>query len=87
MTQADIDKLTDELIDARAELDQLQGMFDSLRDEAQSSELSWMQLRDEYSEVARALGVPSDSFWGDPLVSHSDILARAKELASFARVG
>ncbi len=36
------------------------------------------QLEDEYQEVARVLGCTS--------FFHKDILARAKELASFARV-
>lgn len=86
MTQQDSEKLIDELIDAKAELSHLQGLYDSLRDDARSWELSWMQLKDEYSQLARALGVPGDTFWGDPLVAHADVLARAKELASFAMV-
>lgn len=86
MTQADTDKLVDELIDANAQLEQLQTMYDSLRDDEAASEIAWMQLKDDYSEIARALGFDGDSFWGDPLVSHADIVARAKELAAFARV-
>lgn len=56
-----------------------------LYDEYKSLEQSWMVLKDQYSEIAIALGFKGDSFWGDPLVSHTDILERARELASFAR--
>jgi hypothetical protein len=49
------------------------------RDEYKSLEVSWHQLKDQYSELARALGFDGDSFWGDPLVSHNDVLARARE--------
>lgn len=55
------------------------------RDEYKSLEISWHQLKDQYSQLARAIGMPCDPFWGDPLDSHHVILARAKELASFAR--
>ena len=43
-------------------------------------ELDWLMLKDQYSEVARALGFGGDSFYGDPLVSHEEVVARAKQL-------
>jgi hypothetical protein len=55
------------------------------RDDYKELEISWHQLKDQYSELARALGMPGDPFWGDPLDSHAVVLARAKELSSFAR--
>lgn len=55
------------------------------RDEYKALEISWHQLKDQYSELARALGMPGDPFWGDPLDSHAVVLDRAEELASFAR--
>ncbi len=48
------------------------------RDEYKELEISWHQLKDEYSELARALGAPGDPFWGDPLDAHPAILARAR---------
>jgi hypothetical protein len=86
MTQAEIDKLIDELIDARAELTDLEGRYSELQAELKGLEQVYMVSRDEYSEIARALGFNGDTFWGDPLVSHADVLARAKELATLGRV-
>lgn len=85
MSESEINTLTDELIDAKAELTELEGKYFALHDDVRSWELSWMQLKEEYSELARAIGMPSDSFYGDPLVEHTDVMARAKELAGFAR--
>lgn len=86
MKQAEIDQLTDELIDAKASVTDLEHKLFGLRDDLSASELAWMQLKDDYSALARAIGMQGDTFWGDPLASHADVLARAKELASFARV-
>lgn len=54
MTQADIDKLVDELIDAE----------------------------DRYEEIVTALGLQMFDVDGAPLVSHAEVVARAKELAA-----
>lgn len=51
------------------------------REKYKAGEQSWMVLKDQYSEVARALGFEGDAWFGDPLASHEDIVARAKELA------
>ncbi|MFK4647251.1 hypothetical protein QIH93_15150 [Bradyrhizobium ottawaense] len=44
-------------------------------------ELQWMHLKDQYSELARAAGSPSDAWFGDPLESHEQVLERIKALA------
>ena len=51
------------------------------RDRYKSAEQAWMALRDQYSELARALGFVGDTYFGDPLVSHEEILERATKLA------
>lgn len=85
MRDVEFDQLTDELIDAKASIADLESRLFAARDDYAGLEISWHQLRDEYSELARALGVPGDGFWGDPLVSHADVMARANELSNFAR--
>ncbi len=45
-------------------------------------EQAWMVLKDQYAQLARAAGSPSDSWFGDPLESHEEVLARIKELRS-----
>lgn len=72
MTQAEIDKLTDELIDTREELTGLRAQYEDLLQKS-------FVLALDYNDVADALGLGYGR-------SHHDILARAKELASFARV-
>jgi hypothetical protein len=57
------------------------------RDKYKSLEISWHQLKDQYSEIARAVGMPSDPFWGDPLGSHADVLARVQQLVAYTKVG
>ena len=56
----------------------------SLRDEYKELEQSYMVLRDQYSELARAAGFEGDSWFGDPFVKHADILLRIKEQAEKA---
>ena len=46
----------------------------------QSAENSFMLVKDNYSELCRALGFEGDAFWGDPLADHEEIVARAEEL-------
>lgn len=50
----------------------------SLRDDYKSLEQSYMLLRDQYSDIARALGFPGVGPWDDPIVEHADIIARAQ---------
>ena len=49
-----------------------------LVNEVKSLEVAWMSLKDDYSELARALGAPGDAWFGDPLEGHAQVLARAK---------
>jgi len=51
------------------------------RDQYKSMEQSFMVLKDQYSEVARAMGFPGDAWFNDPLASHEEIVARAAEVA------
>lgn len=96
MTQLEIDKLTDELIDARASIVDLESKLFALRDDMLGVELdlvsakadrdhyqyrSIMHLR-RYYEVASALGFNPER----DHVAHAVVLPRAKELAMFARV-
>jgi hypothetical protein len=53
------------------------------RDRYEAEEQAWMVLKDQYSEVARALGFEGDAWFGDPLACHDEIVARAKELARY----
>lgn len=48
--------------------------------EAKDNELAFMVAKDEYSGLARALGVRSDAFFGDPLESHQDVVRRANSI-------
>lgn len=48
------------------------------RDQYKSLEIGWHQLKDDYSELARTLGMAGDPFWGDPLDKHAAVLARAR---------
>ncbi len=50
-----------------------------------SDEQQWMQLKDQYSELAQAAGSPSDAWFGDPLENHDRVLARIETLAEKAR--
>jgi hypothetical protein len=49
-----------------------------------AEEQQWMILKDQYSELARAAGSEGDAWFGDPLESHEDVLARIKTLAEKA---
>ncbi len=55
-----------------------------LRQEVKSSEQSWMGLKDEYSTLARILGFEGDSWFGDPLVPHAEIVSKLKEVVAKA---
>ena len=50
------------------------------RDEYKAIEQAFMCLKDDYCELARALGFKGDPFWGDTFVPHAEILAKVKEL-------
>lgn len=49
-------------------------------DEYKELEQMYMVLKDQYAELARALGFIGDSWFGDPLASHEEILRKAKYL-------
>lgn len=54
------------------------------REKYKQQEQEWMVLKDQYSEIARALGFKGDAWFDDPLASHEEIVKRAKELAQNA---
>lgn len=54
------------------------------REKYKAEEQAWMVLKNQYSEVARALGFEGDAWFGDPLACHDEIVARAKALATHA---
>lgn len=54
----------------------------SNHDDYKSLEQSWSSLKDQYSELARAMGFEGDAWFNDPLASHEEILGRAHELAN-----
>ena len=51
-------------------------------DKYKGMEQAWMVLKDQYSEVARALGFEGNAWFGDPLAEHKKIVEVAKELRS-----
>ena len=51
------------------------------RSEFKAMEQSWMVLKDQYSEIARALGFAGDAWFDDPLASHDQIVSRASRYA------
>lgn len=55
--------------------------MENWRDEYKAMEQSFMNEKDKYAEVARALGFDGDAWFGDPLASHEEIVKRAKELS------
>jgi hypothetical protein len=58
-----------------------EGGVNGWRDKYKGMEQSFMVLKDQYAEVALALGFEGDAFFGDPLASHKEIVARAAEVA------
>lgn len=57
------------------------------RQEYKGMEMAFMSAKSEYSEVAIAMGFDGDSWFGDPLASHEEIVRRAKELREGPSVG
>ncbi len=53
--------------------------IDYWRSLCKQREDDWLILKDQYSELARALGFEGDAWFGDPLASHGEILIRAEE--------
>jgi len=39
-----------------------------------------MVLMDKYADLARAIGIECDSWFGDPLLTHVEIVRKAKEI-------
>lgn len=52
----------------------------TLRDDLKSLEVSYMVIKDQYAELAKALGFEGDAFFGDPLADHQAIVDKAKEV-------
>ncbi len=50
------------------------------RDEYKSLEVDFLVSLDKYQELAAALGFKGDAWFGDPLASHTEIVAEAKRL-------
>lgn len=50
------------------------------RAEFKELEQSYMILKDQYSELVRALGFSGDGLWGDPITSHGEALAKILKL-------
>ena len=48
--------------------------------EAKSMEQAFMCVKDEYSELARALGIRGDSWFGDPIETHEDVVRHARRV-------
>lgn len=61
-------------------------MTRSWRSQYMGLEQQWMVLKDQYSELARAMGFKGDAWFGDPLEPHEEVLAKAKELAARVEV-
>jgi hypothetical protein len=57
------------------------------RQEYKGVEAAFMSAKSEYSEIALAMGFSGDSWFGDPLASHVEIVARAKDLHENLSVG
>ena len=49
-----------------------------LRQQLKAMEQQWMSLKDDYAELARAIGVEGDAWFGDPLASHKEVVQVAK---------
>lgn len=58
----------------------------SIRDDYKAMEQSYMVLRDQYSEIARALGFKGVSLWDDPVEDHDTIVARASRTGEASAV-
>lgn len=50
------------------------------RQEYKGMEQAFMNVMSEYSDVALAMGFEGNSFFGDPLADHAEIVERAREL-------
>jgi hypothetical protein len=46
--------------------------------EVAARESAWLSLKDQYSELARAVGCKGDAWFGDPLESHAEVVAKAE---------
>ncbi len=53
--------------------------------EAKSMEQAFMVTKDEYSSLARAIGIRGDSLFGDPLESHDEVVQHAKSIMALLK--
>ena len=60
------------LLDQQSELNQ----------KVRSLEQAYMSVKDEYSELARAFGIEVDAWFGDPLISHKEILEQVESYSA-----
>ncbi|HKR96537.1 MAG TPA: hypothetical protein VJW55_14275 [Candidatus Angelobacter sp.] len=49
------------------------------RDEFKALEQAYMVLKDQYTELAKALGAPAIGFWGDSAWPHAALLKAARQ--------
>jgi hypothetical protein len=57
---------------------------ESFYDDFKYWEQQFMVIKDLYADLARAAGSPCDSWFGDPLEKHDEVLARIVSLAEKA---
>jgi hypothetical protein len=53
--------------------------------EAKSWEQTFVETKDEYSELARAIGIRGDTWFGDPLEPHHEVVERAKAVMALLK--
>jgi hypothetical protein len=53
--------------------------------EAKEMELAFMTTKDEYSSLARAIGIRGDSWFGDPLETHEEVVRHAKSIMALLK--
>ena len=66
----------------QAERQKREEVESELRGKIAGLEQQWMFLKDDYSELARAIGVKGDAWFGDPLCSHKEVLEKVEALAN-----
>jgi len=55
-----------------------------LRQDLKAMEQAYMVMKDQYADLAQALGAPCDAWFGDPLVPHNEIVQRARLVVTLA---
>lgn len=52
----------------------------SERDKRKALEQEWMVLKEQYSDLCRAAGIPENALWGDPIWSHESCVSHIERL-------